>query len=307
MSVLKTYSQRIKDEAVRLGFTTVGIAKADFLATEASFLKQWLEKGYHGEMQYMANHFEKRLDPGKLVEGTKSVIVLSHNYFPEKNLKKGSYKIARYAYGEDYHHVLKAKLHQLLQFINDEITPVNGRVFTDSAPVLERAWAVQAGLGWQGKNTLLIQKNKGSYFLLAELLIDIELDYDTPFKTDHCGTCTRCIEACPTQALLPGKVLDAQKCISYLTIELKNDIPAAFKNKWEDWIFGCDICQEVCPWNRFSLPHTEPFFVLPEEVSQFSKQDWEQLSVEKFQKLFKKSPLKRTKFEGLKRNLSFLK
>ena len=307
MSVLKTYSQRIKDEAIRLGFSSVGISKADFLADEEAPLKKWLEKGFHGEMQYMENHFKKRLDPRKLVEGAQSVIVLSHNYFPKQRQEEGTYKIARYAYGEDYHHVIKEKLYLLLQFINDEITSVNGRVFTDSAPVLERAWATKAGLGWQGKNTLLIQKNKGSYFFLSVVIIDLELDYDSPFKADHCGTCTRCIDACPTQALLKGKVLDASKCISYLTIELKGAISEKFKEKWKDWIIGCDICQEVCPWNNFSMTHSEPQLEANAAMLKMGAKEWEALNEITFDTHFKKSALKRTGIKGLKRNIDFLK
>lgn len=307
MSFKEKYSQLIKAEALNLGFSSVGIAKADFLASEEIHLKQWLEKGYHGEMHYMANHFDKRLEPRKLVDGAKSIIVLSYNYFPENELPEDSYKIARYAYGTDYHFVLKEKLQKLLLFIQENIGEVNGRAFTDSAPVLERAWAVKAGLGWQGKNTLLIQKNKGSYFFLAELIIDLELAYDKPFSANHCGTCTRCIDACPTQAILPNNTLEAQKCISYFTIELKNDIPDDFKGKWKDWIFGCDICQEVCPWNHFSLPHHEKAFYPSVELLKMNKQDWEEITDDTFKKVFGKSPLARTKLKGLKRNINFTK
>ncbi len=297
----------IKSEALRLGFASVGIAKAEKLVEDEPHLKNWLENGYHASMQYMENHFEKRLDPSKLVEGAKSVIVLTHNYFPPKELPANKYKIARYAYGKDYHIVLKDKMHQLLQFIQSELGSVHARVFTDSAPVLERSWAVKAGLGWQGKNTLLLQKGLGSYFFIAELITDIELEYDTPFKADHCGTCTRCIDACPTQALLPNKVLDANKCISYLTIENKAEIPVQFKNQWQDWIFGCDICQEVCPWNHFSLPHGETAFLPNEYLIQFQRDDWENLDPVSFKKVFTNSPIERTKLKGIKRNVDFVK
>jgi epoxyqueuosine reductase len=307
MTLKEKYSQLIKMEALRLGFSSIGIAKAEFLESDAPKLENWLQKGYHGEMKYLENHFDKRLDPRKLVDGAKSVIVLTHNYFPSENLNSDSYKIARYAYGEDYHHVLKEKLIQLLFFIKDNIGEVKGRAFTDSAPILERVWANKAGIGWQGKNTLLLQKGKGSYFFLAELIIDLELAYDLPFKTDHCGSCTRCIDACPTQALLPNGVLNAQKCISYLTIELKNEIPSEFKGKWQDWIFGCDICQEVCPWNHFSLPHTEKAFQPKAELLQMSHHDWHEITHSVFDNLFEKSAVKRTKWEGLKRNIVFIK
>ena len=307
MSFKEKYSQLIKKEALKLGFSSVGIAKATFLEEEAPRLENWLKQGFHGEMQYMENHFDKRLDPRKLVEGAKSIIVLSHNYFPNKELPDDSYKIARYAYGTDYHFVLKEKLQKLLLFIRDNIGEVNGRAFTDSAPVLERAWAAKAGLGWQGKNTLLLQKNKGSYFFLAELIMDLELAYDQSFTTNHCGTCTRCIDACPTQAILPNKMLEARKCISYFTIELKNEIPNEFKGKWKDWIFGCDICQEVCPWNHFSVSHQEAAFLPNPELLEMSNRDWEEITEDTFKKVFGKSPLSRTKLKGLKRNINFIK
>jgi epoxyqueuosine reductase len=307
MTVQEKYSQLIKTEALRLGFSKVGIAKAEFLEQEAPRLEQWLKNGFHGEMQYMENHFEKRLDPRKLVEGAQSVIVLAFNYFPINELESDTYKIARYAYGEDYHHVLKTKLKELLFFIRQNIGEVNGRAFTDSAPVMERVWAEKAGLGWQGKNTLLLQKSKGSYFLLSELIVDVSLAYDLPFKAEHCGSCTRCIDACPTKAILPNKILDAQKCISYLTIELQNEIPIEFRGKWEKWIFGCDICQEVCPWNQFSLPTAENLFQPSLDLKLMKPRDWQEITSDVFEKLFKKSPLKRTKIEGIKRNINFLK
>ena len=306
MDSKNNYSQRIKEEAIRLGFSSVGIVKADFLEAEEPQLKYWLKNGFHGEMKYMENHYEKRLDPRKLVENTKSIIVLAHNYYPHIQLKEDSYKIARYAYGQDYHVVLKDKLNLLLKYINENIIEVSGRAFTDSAPILERTWASKAGIGWQGKNTLLIQKGKGSYFFLAELLVDLELDYDQPFKADHCGSCTRCIDACPTKAILPNRILDAKNCISYVTIELKNNITSSLRNQWKDWIFGCDICQEVCPWNQFSLPHSEKLFNPQLELIQMNRKNWQEITKENFNKLFKNSPLKRTKFEGIERNINFI-
>ncbi|MEZ4955572.1 MAG: tRNA epoxyqueuosine(34) reductase QueG [Saprospiraceae bacterium] len=297
----------MRTEASRLGFSFVGFAKARQLDTEARRLEQWLNQGYHGEMQYMENHFEKRIDPTKLVPGAKSVIVLMHNYFPKEKQNKEAPKIARYAYGEDYHFVLKRKLKDLIYFIEENIGEVNGRCFVDSAPVLERDWAKYAGVGWTGKNTLLINPKAGSYFFLAELIIDLELAADSPMK-DYCGTCTRCIDACPTEAISPqGYLMDGSKCISYLTIELKNAIPEKFKGKMENWLFGCDICQEVCPWNRFAKPHNEPAFVPHPDLLKMEKKEWEELTEEVFQKLFKKSAVKRTKFKGLKRNIDFLK
>jgi len=301
------FTNAIKTEALRLGFASVGIAKAEKLVEDEPHLKNWLENGYHASMQYMENHFEKRLDPSKLVEGAKSVIVLTHNYFPQEELPAKKYKIARYAYGNDYHDVLKEKMKLLLTFIKNQLGEVNARIFTDSAPVLERSWAVKAGLGWQGKNTLLLQKGLGSYFFIAEIITDLELEYDTPFKADHCGTCTRCIDACPTQALLPNKVLDANKCISYLTIENKAEIPVQFKNQWQDWIFGCDSCQDVCPWNNFSLPHGETAFLPNEYLVQFQRDDWENLDPVSFKKVFTNSPIERTKLKGIKRNVDFVK
>ena len=301
------YSQFIKNEAKRLGFLNGGIAKAEYLKTEAPRLEAWLKNGYQGSMAYMENHFDKRLDPRLLVEGAKSVVSLSFNYYPSQFQNSESYKISKYAYGQDYHHVIKSKLRELLASIQDEIGEVNGRCFVDSAPVLERAWAERAGLGWNGKHSLLIEKQKGSFFFLAELIIDLELDYDAPTKTDHCGECTRCIDACPTEAILPNNVIDSNKCISHLTIELKDSIPNQFKNDIENWMFGCDICQDVCPWNRFSKPHNEPLFAPKEELLNFNKKDWEEITEETFGKVFQKSAVKRTKYSGLKRNIAFLK
>ncbi|CAA0153218.1 tRNA epoxyqueuosine(34) reductase QueG [Tenacibaculum maritimum] len=301
------YAQFIKEQAKRLGFLDCGIAKATFLEEEAFGLEQWLANGFHGEMHYMENHFDKRLDPRLLVDGAKSVISLSYNYYPPKVQKEDSYKISKYAYGEDYHQVIKTKLRELLSLIHDEIGEVSGRAFVDSAPVLERAWAKKTGLGWTGKNTLLIQKQQGSFFFLAELIIDLELAYDDPFVTDHCGRCTRCIDACPTNAILPNSTVDGSKCISYVTIELKDQIPASFKDKMEGWMFGCDICQDVCPWNRFSKAHSEPLFSPKAHLLEMTKRDWEEVTEETFRKVFKKSPVKRTKFSGLTRNIRFLK
>lgn len=301
------YSQFIKNEAKRLGFLNCGIAKAAFLETEATRLEAWLNNGYQGSMAYMENYFDKRLDPRLLVDDAKSVVSLSFNYYPSQFQNSESYKISKYAYGQDYHHVIKSKLRALLASIQDKIGAVNGRCFVDSAPVLERAWAERAGLGWNGKHSLLIEKQKGSFFFLAELIIDLELEYDTPTKTDHCGECTRCIDACPTEAILPNNVIDSNKCISHLTIELKDSIPNQFKNDMENWMFGCDICQDVCPWNRFSKPHNEPLFAPKEALLNFNKKDWEEITEETFGKIFKKSAVKRTKYSGLKRNIAFLK
>ena len=307
MNKKQQYSNFIKEQAKRLGFLECGIAKADFLEEEAPRLEKWLQNGYHGEMHYMENHFDKRLDPRLLVDGAKSVISLSYNYFPSEVQQEGSYKISKYAYGQDYHHIIKDKLRELLQLINDEIGEVSGRCFVDSAPVLERAWAQKSGLGWNGKHSLLIQKQQGSFFFLAELIIDLELEYDVPFKTDHCGSCTRCIDACPTQAILPNNTVDGSKCISYLTIELKDAIPTGFEGQLQDWMFGCDVCQDVCPWNRFSKPHEESLFAPQESLLDMTKRDWQELTQETFSKVFKKSAVKRTKFSGLTRNINFLK
>ncbi|CAM1364380.1 Epoxyqueuosine reductase [Tenacibaculum sediminilitoris] len=301
------YSNFIKEQAKRLGFLECGFAKADFLEEEAPRLEKWLKNDYHGEMHYMENHFDKRLDPRLLVDGAKSVISLSYNYFPSKIQEEGSYKISKYAYGQDYHFIIKDKLRELLQLINDEIGEVSGRCFVDSAPVMERAWAEKSGLGWNGKHSLLIQKQQGSFFFLAELIIDLELEYDAPYKTDHCGSCTRCIDACPTQAILPNNTVDGSKCISYATIELKDAIPSEFKGKMQDWMFGCDVCQDVCPWNRFSQPHEESLFEPQENLLQMTKRDWQELTQETFSKVFKKSAVKRTKFSGLLRNIDFIK
>ena len=298
-------SQQIKTEAKRLGFLSCGISRAEFLEQEAPRLEKWLNKNMHGEMGYMANHFDKRLDPRLLVDGAKSVISLLLNYFPQETQKKDNFKVSKYAYGEDYHNVIKGKLRQLHDFISEEIGEVNGRAFVDSAPVLDKAWAAKSGLGWIGKNSNLLTKEVGSFYFIAELIIDLELDYDTPV-TDHCGTCTACIDACPTQAIIEPYVVDGSKCISYLTIEFKNEIPTEFQGKMDDWMFGCDVCQDVCPWNRFSKPHKEPLFHPHPELLSMTKKDWEEITADVFKKVFKKSAVKRAKFSGLKRNIEFL-
>jgi epoxyqueuosine reductase len=299
------YSAIIKQEAKRLGFMSCGISKAEFLEAEAPRLEEWLSKNRHGEMQYMENYFDKRLDPTKLVEGSKSVVSLLLNYYPSEIQTDESYKISKYAYGTDYHFVIKDKLKVFLNSIQEEIGDVHGRAFVDSAPVLDKAWAAKSGLGWIGKHSNLLSKQAGSFYFIAELILDLELEYDTPV-TDHCGTCTACIDACPTQAIIEPYKVDGSKCISYLTIELKNEIPNGFSNQMEDWMFGCDICQDVCPWNRFSKPHNEPLFNPHPELLTKSKKEWEELTQEVFSELFKKSAVKRTKFTGLKRNINFL-
>lgn len=306
-SSLKTQNTAlIKTEAKRLGFLSCGISKAEFLKEEAPRLEEYLNGNRHGQMSYMENYFDKRLDPTKLVEGSKSVISLLLNYFPEEKQREDSYKISKYAYGTDYHFVIKDKLKQLLQFIQQEIGEVDGRAFVDSAPVLDKAWAAKSGLGWIGKNSNLLSKKTGSFFFIAELIVDLELDYDTPV-TDHCGSCTACIDACPTQAIVEPYKVDGSKCISYFTIELKEELPQEMKGKFEDWAFGCDICQDVCPWNRFSKPHNEPLFNPHPELLSMSKKDWEEITEETFRKVFKKSAVKRTKYSGLTRNIRFLK
>jgi epoxyqueuosine reductase len=298
----------IKTEAKNLGFVFCGIARAGFLEEEAPRLEKWLKNNMHGEMQYMENHFDKRLDPRLLVDGARSVISLGLNYYTEnKQADPLGPKISKYAYGEDYHQVIKEKLKQLLSFISEHIGEINGRAFVDSAPVLDRVWAKKAGLGWIGKNTNLINKKTGSFFFLAELIIDLELEYDVEPTADHCGSCTRCIDACPTEAIIAPYVVDGSRCISYLTIELKNEIPTEFKGKMDNWIFGCDVCQDVCPWNKFSVLHQEPSFNPHPELLGIDKRDWEDISEEIFQKIFKKSAVKRTKFNGLKRNIAFIK
>ena len=260
----------------------------------------------HGEMGYMENHFDKRLDPTKLVEGSKSVISLLLNYFPEESQKENTFKISKYAYGQDYHHVIKSKLKELQNFISEEIGEVGGRAFVDSAPVLDKAWAAKSGLGWIGKHSNLLTQQVGSFYFIAELIVDLELEYDHRV-TDHCGTCTACIDACPTQAIVEPYVVDGSKCISYLTIELKNEMPTDFKGKMDDWMFGCDVCQDVCPWNRFSKSHREPLFDPNPQLLSMTKKEWEEITEDVFKKVFQKSAVKRTKFSGLKRNIEFLK
>jgi epoxyqueuosine reductase len=297
----------IKAEAARLGFSFCGISKADFLEEEAPRLDAWLNQNMHGQMSYMQNHYDKRLDPRILVPGARSVISLLLNYFPSEQPSDMSLpKVSKYAYGSDYHFVIKEKLNVLLETLRKEIGDVDGRVFVDSAPVLDRAWAKKSGLGWIGKNSNLINKGSGSFFFIAELIIDLELEADGPVK-DYCGTCTRCIDACPTQAIVQPYVVDGSKCISYFTIELKENIPAEMKGKFNNWMFGCDICQDVCPWNSFSKPHSEPLLKANEELMKMSARDWEELTEETFRVVFKDSPLKRTKLSGIKRNLLFLK
>lgn len=297
----------IREAATRLGFAYMGVSPASFMEPEARRLEHWLNKGYQGSMDYMARHFDLRVDPRKLVPGAKSVISFLFNYHqPQSQQDPAAPKIASYAYGTDYHFVLKDKLKTLLAFIRENIGQVDGRCFVDSAPVLERDWARRSGLGWIGKHTLLIHKQAGSWFFLAEVICDLELEYDQPVK-DFCGTCTKCIDACPTQAIAAdGYWVDGSKCISYLTIELKEAIPDAFQGKMDNWMFGCDICQEVCPWNRFATPHQEPAFEPHPELLSMKKEEWIELTEEVFNKVFRKSAVKRTKYQGLKRNIRFL-
>ncbi|WP_190811122.1 tRNA epoxyqueuosine(34) reductase QueG [Flagellimonas sp. S3867] len=303
---IQSNTKLIKAEAKRLGFLSCGISKAEFLEEEAPRLENWLNQNMHGEMQYMENHFDKRLDPTKLVEGSKSIVSLLLNYFPSKEQNQESYKISKYAYGTDYHFVIKDKLKGLLNFIQEEIGEVHGRAFVDSAPVLDKAWAARSGLGWIGKHSNLLTQQVGSFYFIAELIIDLELEYDAPV-TDHCGTCTACIDACPTEAIVEPYMVDGSKCISYFTIELKNEIPTDFQGKFDDWMFGCDVCQDVCPWNRFSKSHNEPLFDPHPELLSMSKKDWEEITEDVFRQIFKKSAIKRTKFSGLERNINFLK
>ena len=301
-SAITQHTALVKSTAKKLGFDFCGIAKAEFLEEEAPRLEKWLKNQQHGKMSYMENHFDKRLDPTKLVPGAKSVVSLLYNYYPEKDLAQDdNFKIAKYAYGKDYHFVIKDKLKTFMQQLQEEIGEVNGRVFVDSAPVMERQWAAKSGLGWVGKHTLLINKEQGSFFFLAELILDLKLEADGPIK-DYCGTCTRCVDACPTDAITAYN-LDASKCISYLTIELKDQIPDEFRGKMENWIFGCDICQDVCPWNRFAKQHQEPDFSPHEQLGEITRENWQELTKEVFQEIFRKSAVKRTKWEGLVRNI----
>jgi epoxyqueuosine reductase len=307
MNLGSKYTNLIKTEANRLGFLSCGISRAQFLEEEAPRFEKWLNNKMHGDMQYMENHFDKRLDPNKLVEGSISVISLLLNYYPsEKQQDKTAPKISKYAYGLDYHYVIKDKVKQLLEFIQQEIGEIHGRAFVDSAPVLDKAWAAKSGLGWMGKHTNLLMQQLGSFYFIAELMVDLELDYDLP-TTDHCGSCTACIDACPTEAIVEPYVVDGSKCISYFTIELKENIPTEFKGQFDNWMFGCDVCQDVCPWNRFSKPHKEPLFNPHPELLAMTKKDWEEITEETFKKVFKDSAVKRTKFSGLRRNIQFLK
>jgi epoxyqueuosine reductase len=300
-------STLIKNIAYEMGFQFCGISKAEFLAEEAPKLDQWLKEGKQGQMHYMENHFDMRLDPRLLVPGAKSVVSLIYNYFPTQQQRLDTFKISKYAYGHDYHFVLKEKLKHFLEQIQIQIGAVDGRVFVDSAPVMDKAWAKKSGLGWIGKNSNLIHPKKGSFFFIAELIIDLELTPDGPIR-DYCGTCTKCIDACPTDAIVKPYVVDGSKCISYLTIELKDElIPKEFSKKMNDWVFGCDICQDVCPWNRFSTPHSEPLFQANEKLLSLNKDDWKDLTEEVFNELFKKSAVKRTKKSGLMRNIEFLR
>lgn len=297
---------RVKQEAQAHGFNYCGIARAQPLDEDARKLERWLKGGLHGNMQYMENHFDLRIDPTKLVPGAKSVITVLKNYFPEKELAS-ELKISKYAYGTDYHTVIKARLNAMLEKLQKEIGQFSGRGFVDSAPVLERSWAVRSGLGWVGKNGNLINKTSGSFFFIATLITDLELQPDDPFAQDFCGSCTRCIEACPTEAILPNKTVNGSKCISYFTIELKDAlIPENMKDRFQNWMFGCDICQDVCPWNRFSKPHHEPQFQPLPELLDLSTHEWEVMSQEAFRKIFKQSPLRRAKLKGIQRNLRFL-
>ena len=307
MSLAAQHSQLIKGHAKRLGFLSCGISNAGFLEDEAPRLEQWLRQGHHGSMTYMERNFDKRLDPTKLVPGAKSVVSLLYNYFHKESQSDTSApKISKYAYGKDYHVVIKDKLHELMQVLEEEIGEIHGRVFVDSAPVLDKAWAAKAGLGWIGKHTNLISKQAGSFYFIAELIIDLPLEEDAPV-TDHCGSCTACIDACPTQAIVAPYQVDGSKCISYFTIELKETIPQELKGQFENWAFGCDVCQDVCPWNRFSTPHQEPQFEPSPELLQMSKGDWQEITESVFDRLFAKSAVQRTQFSGLKRNLDFLR
>ncbi len=303
----KDHTAIVKKLAASCGFEYCGIAKAVQLDEDAHRLETWLNKGMNGTMNYMENYFDLRIDPAKLVPGAKSVITMLRNYFPSGNAKNESPKISRYAWGNDYHEVIRSKLRYFLSEINQQIGEVNGRGFVDSAPVLERSWAQRSGLGWVGKNGNLINKKSGSYFFIATLIVDLDLEYDDPVAKDYCGSCRRCIDACPTEAIQEDRVINGSKCISYYTIELKDMlIPDEMKGKFDNWMFGCDICQEVCPWNRFSSPTNEPEFSPIPEILNFDLKDWEALTEESFKRIFKKSPLKRSKFNGIKRNLKFI-
>jgi epoxyqueuosine reductase len=297
----------IKKIAKNLGFDYCGIAKAEKLNEDAKRLESWLQQGFQGNMQYLENYFDLRIDPCKLVHGAKSVITLMKNYYPSAQQKNYTPKISKYAYGNDYHYVIKKQLNELIDFIKQAIGDINGRGFVDSAPVLERAWAVKSGLGWIGKNGNLINKQSGSFYFIATLIVDLDLEYDSPFAKDYCGTCTKCIDSCPTDAILPNKVINGSQCISYFTIELKDTlIPDNMKGKFDNWMFGCDTCQDVCPWNRFSTPHQEKYFEPIHEILNLSNNEWKELTEASFKKIFKNSPLKRSKWKGIQRNLNFI-
>ena len=304
MNLKKNYSDFIKNKSIELGFISCGISKSGFLENEIGRFESWLKNNYHGKMSYMERNFDKRMDTRKLVDGSKSVISLLFNYYPSKEINNNSFKISKYAYGKDYHFIIKDKLKTLLSSMRNEIGEIDGRVFVDSAPIMEKAWAKKSGLGWIGKNTNLISKKTGSFFFIAEIIVDLELEYDGEV-TDHCGSCTACLDACPTDALYEPYKIDASKCISYFTIELKEQFPNDLKKDFNDWIFGCDICQDVCPWNKFSIPNKEPLLNPKNEINQYSKKDWLELTDEVFKVVFKGSPLERTKFKGLKRNIQY--
>jgi len=304
MNLKKNYSDFIKNKSIELGFISCGISKSGFLENEIGRFESWLKNNYHGKMSYMERNFDKRMDTRKLVDGSKSVISLLFNYYPSKEINNDSFKISKYAYGKDYHFIIKDKLKSLLSSMRNEIGEIDGRVFVDSAPIMEKAWAKKSGLGWIGKNTNLISKKTGSFFFIAEIIVDLELEYDVEV-TDHCGSCTACLDACPTDALYEPYKIDASKCISYFTIELKEQFPNDLKKDFNDWIFGCDICQDVCPWNKFSRPNEEPLLNPLKEINQYSKKDWLELTDEVFKVVFKGSPIERTKFNGLKRNIQY--
>ena len=304
MNLKKKYSDFIKNKSIELGFISCGISKSGFLENEIGRFESWLKNNYHGKMSYMERNFDKRMDTTKLVSGSKSVISLLFNYYPSKEINNDSFKISKYAYGKDYHFIIKDKLKSLLSSMRNEIGEIDGRVFVDSAPIMEKAWAKKSGLGWVGKNTNLISKKTGSFFFIAEIIVDLELEYDGEV-TDHCGSCTACLDACPTDALYEPYKIDASKCISYFTIELKDQFPNDLKKDFNDWIFGCDICQDVCPWNKFSIPNKEPLLNPKNEINQYSKKDWLELTDEVFKVVFKETPLERTKFKGLKRNIQY--
>jgi epoxyqueuosine reductase len=298
----------VKSLALQHGFSYCGISKAVKLEDDARRLERWLNKGMHGAMKYMENHFELRVDPTRLVPGARSVITLLFNYYPPEVELGSSYKISRYAYGKDYHDVIRPKLRQMLTTLEARIGSIAGRGFVDSAPVLERSWALRSGLGWIGKNGNLINKKSGSYFFIATLVTDLELEYDDPFSKDYCGSCTRCIDACPTNAIKPGKTIDGSSCISYFTIELKDALlPDSMKGQFDHWAFGCDVCQEVCPWNRFSVPHDHPELEPDHAILDLNDEEWTSMTEEKFSFIFKNSPIRRTGYKGLMRNLYFIK